>query len=146
MNKSSEEGIHMKKNIQVGRILDLPDTDCSDFIMNARKKVVFGPQEGPDRYWDSYVMRFFELQAFAVVPPHKHPWPHYVLFTGGKGKILIGQTRYEIEAGYWAFIPGGAVHSFWNTELETTLQVICIVPPEGDINPLQYESDGCTGC
>ena len=82
----------MKKNMQVGRILDLPDTDYSDFIMNARKKVVFGPQEGPDRYWDSYVLAFFELVAFAVVPHISIP-SHYVLLPESKGKILIGQTR-----------------------------------------------------
>ena len=133
----------MKQDMLVGKIDDLPNVDCSDFIMNARKKVIFGPDEGDSRCWESHVMRLFVLDSFAVVPPHKHSWPHHVLFVGGCGKILLGNTRYEIEKGDWAYIPGNTIHSFWNTELDEPLHVICIVPPEGDINPLAHRDEDC---
>lgn len=43
-----------------------------------------------------------------------------------------------LEFGTWVHVPGGVRHNFGNTG-KGQLMALCIVPPEGDVNPL----NGC---
>ena len=43
-----------------------------------------------------------------------------------------------LEFGTWVHVPAGVRHNFGNTG-EGQLMGLCIVPPEGDVNPL----NGC---
>ncbi|MCM0759155.1 cupin domain-containing protein [Sporomusa sphaeroides DSM 2875] len=121
----------MKNSKYVGKIDDLPLVDCSDFILGAEKRIVFGP----DRFGDAYVMRCFTLEPYSVAPPNRHPWEHYALCIGGEGKFIVGNTEYDIANGYWMHVPGNISHIFWNTSDKEPLVIICIVPKGGDVNP-----------
>lgn len=128
----------MKEKVAlIGKIEELPTVDVSNFILGAEKRIVFGPD---DRFWDSHVMRSFLLEPFSVAPPNKHPWVHWALCIGGEGKFVIDGTEYDIESGSWIHVPGNLEHTFWNTSKTEKLHIICIVPAEGDVNPLK---DSC---
>lgn len=116
----------------VGKIDDLPTIDCSDFIKGAEKRIVFGPGQ----YWDSHVMRNFKLSPHAKAPTNHHPWPHQALCIGGQGVFVIDGVEYEISEGSYMHVPSNAEHGFWNTSETEPLNIICIVPKEGDVNPL----------
>ena len=92
-----------------GNIRDLPVVTGGHFIENSTKKIVFGPD---GRFWDDYVMRLFTLEPGAESSIHAHAWCHWFLC--------------------------GVRHNFGNTG-DGELMGLCIVPPEGDVNPL-------TGC
>ena len=118
-----------------GNIRDLPVVTGGHFIENSTKKIVFGPD---GRFWDDYVMRLFTLEPEAESSIHSHPWPHWFMCIQGEGYFLIGKERVPLEFGTWVHVPAGVRHNFGNTG-EGQLMGLCIVPPEGDVNPL-------TGC
>lgn len=98
---------------------------------NVLKKVLISPEIGG---WKDYVMRLFELSPGnnSCSLRHTHEWPHIAFITGGKGKIHLDGTDYEVEAGSFAYIPAGKLHQFINNGDEK-FSFICIVPPEGDV-------------
>ncbi|GGP15826.1 cupin domain-containing protein [Oceanobacillus neutriphilus] len=126
------------KTQYVGKIKDLPVVDISNFILGGEKRIVFGP----DRFWDSHVMRHLTLKPGAVVPLHDHPWLHWALCVGGEGKFVVGKDEYDIENGSWMHVPSSAPHQFWNTSKTDALEIICIVIPKGDVNPVG-DARGC---
>ena len=105
------------------------------FIENSTKKIVFGPD---GRFWDDYVMRLFTLEPGAESSIHAHAWCHWFLCIKGEGYFRIGKEKVPLEFGTWVHIPSGVRHNFGNTG-DGELMGLCIVPPEGDVNPL-------TGC
>lgn len=121
----------------VGKIEELPLIDVSDFIPGAEKRIVFGPGQ----YWDTHVMRCFTLFPGSVAPPNMHPWEHQALCIGGEGKFVIGETEYDIKSGYYMHVPGNIEHTFWNVSETESLVIICIVPKEGDVNPLNANEE-----
>lgn len=121
----------MEKIKYVGKIDDIPIVDCSDFILGAEKRIVFGP----GKFWNANVMRCFKLDPYSVAPPNQHPWEHHALCISGEGKFMVGDTTYDIASGYWMHVPSNWEHTFWNTSDKEQLIVICIVPKEGDVNP-----------
>lgn len=116
-----------------GQIQDLPPISEGHFIEGAEKRVVFGHSE---RFWDDYVMRCFTLHPGACSSPHSHTWPHWAVCIGGKGKFKVGEETADLAWGAWVHVPGGITHSFWNSAEEESLQLLCIVPAAGDVNPL----------
>ena len=84
------------------------------------------------------VMRLFTLEPEAESSIHSHPWPHWFMCIQGEGYFLIGKERVPQEFGTWVHVPAGVRHNFGNTG-EGQLMGLCIVPPEGDVNPL----NGC---
>ena len=102
------------------------------FIENSTKKIVFGPE---GRFWDDYVMRLFTLEPEAESSIHSHPWPHWFMCIQGEGYFLVDGERVPLEFGTWVHIPGGMRHNFGNTG-NGPLMGLCIVPAEGDVNPL----------
>ena len=88
-------------------------------------------------------MRSFLLDPFSVAPPNSHPWAHWALCIGGEGKFVIDGTEYDIESGSWMHVPGGLEHTFWNTSKTEKLHILCIVPKEGDVNPLNGQGGFC---
>ena len=116
----------------VGTINDLPIIDVSDFILGADKRVIFGP----GRFWDDYVMRTFTLHPGSVAPPNSHPWMHWAVCLGGEGKLKLGEDEYEWKPGTYMHTPGNLEHTFWNTSKTEDFVILCIVPAEGDVNPL----------
>ena len=115
-----------------GNIRDLPVVTGGHFIENSTKKIVFGPD---GRFWDDYVMRLFTLEPGAESSIHSHPWPHWFMCIKGEGYFLIDKERVPLEFGTWVHLPAGMRHNFGNTG-DGELMGLCIVPPEGDVNPL----------
>ncbi|MFZ7101073.1 MAG: cupin domain-containing protein [Peptococcaceae bacterium] len=97
---------------------------------NVVKKVLISPEVG----WKDYVMRLFELKPGkdSCSMRHTHDWPHIIYIAGGKGIVHLDGTDHEVEAGSFAYIPGGKIHQLINESTET-FSFVCIVPPEGDV-------------
>ena len=119
-----------------GKISDLPVLDPGSHMPGGEKRIVFGP----GRFWDSHVMRCFTLKPEGTAENNVHPWPHWFVCIAGEGKFKIGEEVYDIAAGYWVYVPGDVPHSFWNTG-DKELTALCIVPSEGDLDPLSFQ--GC---
>ena len=115
-----------------GKIEELPVVTEGHFIENAEKRVVFGP----GRFWEDYVMRCFTLNPGAASATHAHPWPHYAVCIGGVGKFKVGEEAAELVNGVWVYVPGGVPHNFRNTGADNQMVLLCIVPKEGDVNPM----------
>ena len=116
----------------IGKINDLPTEDISNHILGGVKRVVFGP----DRFWPDYVMRAFTLQPGAVAPPNVHEWMHWAVCIQGEGRIIIDGVEHDFSRGSWMHTPPHINHTFWNTSDTEEFVLLCIVPPEGDVNPL----------
>ena len=121
----------MAKNY--GKISELPLDIEGNFIDNSEKRLVFGPN---GRFWDDYAMRCFSLNPGAKSALHKHAWPHMVVCLSGKGVFNIEGEKAFLEKGSWAYVPGDAMHNFWNESDDERWEFRCIVPPEGDVNPM----------
>jgi len=115
--------------MKVGHVRDLLGTQVNNpQVSGVVKKVLISPREG----WDGYVMRLFELDSHGYTARHEHPWPHINFVVSGSGKLHIEGQDYALEAGSYAYVPGGKLHQFSNTG-EDKLVFICIVPEEGDV-------------
>jgi quercetin dioxygenase-like cupin family protein len=115
-----------------GKIDDLPTITEGHFIENAEKRNVFGPE----RFWKDYVMRCFTLSPGAASPSHSHAWPHYAVCIDGVGKFKVGEETALLENGVWVYVPGGVTHNFRNTGEDSKMVLLCVVPKEGDVNPM----------
>lgn len=120
----------------IGRISDLPVNNESNFVPNSEKRVVFGPE---GRFWSDYVMRCFTFAPHAgtkrstPIPAALDDLPNDI------GKAEIDGETAPMEAGMWMHVPGGLEHRFYN-DSEEPLRFLCIVPPEGDVNPIKQNS------
>jgi quercetin dioxygenase-like cupin family protein len=93
---------------------------------NAFMKILISPQEG----WEGHVMRVLEVEVNGYTPKHSHPWPHINYMIEGKGQLMMNGEIHQVEAGTFAYVPGGTLHQFKNIGNEI-FKFICIVPEEG---------------
>jgi len=113
----------------IGHERDLLGTRIdNDQIKGAVKKILISPKEG----WEGYVMRVFELDEGGFSPRHTHAWPHINYIISGKGILHLDGQDHELEAGSYAYVPGGKLHQFKNADKDK-FAFICIVPEEGDV-------------
>ena len=92
---------------------------------------------GPDgRFWDDFVMRCFTLAPGAASDSHAHPWCHWTVCIEGDGFFNVGDETYELHPGAWVHVPANVPHNFGANADSGKLSLLCIVPPEGDVNPL----------
>jgi len=111
----------------LGKIKDIPAKAVTNpLAKDALMSVLVGPQEG----WDSHVMRVFELAPEGFTPKHAHDWPHINVILEGKGTLFLNGVENSVEAGAYAFVPGGELHQFKNAG-DKPFKFICIVPKEG---------------
>ena len=97
-------------------------------IKEATKKVLISPKEG----WEGHVMRVFKLKSGGHTPRHTHAWPHINYIIKGKGTLHLDGEDHEVEAGSFAYVPGGKNHQFMNNSNEE-FEFMCIVPEEGEV-------------
>ncbi len=122
----------------VGKISELPEAEGM-YVPNSSKKVVFSP----DNFWPDYVMRCFTIGPNeGSKTPHEHEWPHWVVIFDGEGVFAIDGTEYPVKRGDYVFVPGNIPHYNYNTSSENPFCFLCIVPPEGDVNPM---ANSCCG-
>ena len=74
--------------------------------------------------------------AEATVPPGADTEEHYhrvseeiYLFTGGSGRMKLGDEEGEVSAGDTVVIPPGTPHRLWNTGPEPLKLLCCCAPP-----------------
>lgn len=115
-----------------GNLFDLPVVTGGHFIENSEKRIIYGP----GRFWDDYVVRAFTLYPGAYSEEHAHAWPHWTLCTEGTGEFIVGDETYTLAPNHFVHVPGNIPHYFRNTSGTENLTLICIVPKEGDVNPL----------
>lgn len=112
----------------VGNEKDVPAVKLEgELLKNVAKKVLISPQQG----WQGHVMRLFELAEGGYTPRHRHAWPHINYVARGKGILYLAGREYDLEAGSFAYVPGGEEHQFMNRGQES-FTLICIVPEEGE--------------
>lgn len=123
----------------IGKIMDLPTIDISDFILGGEKKIVFGP----DRFWPSHTMRCMIFNVGSRAPKHSHPWMHWAIVFSGKGCIAIDGVEYHVEGGTYVHIPPNVEHEIWNTSDTEPFVWLCTVESQFDVNPLTGQPVGC---
>ena len=124
----------MEKKMQYGGMIsDLPVVTGGHFIENSEKRIVYGPD---GRFWDDYVMRCFTLAPGAASDSHSHPWCHWTVCIEGEGFFNVGDETYDLRPGAWVHVPANVPHNFGANADSGKLSLLCIVPPEGDVNPL----------
>ncbi len=116
-----------------GNVDDLPLDTVNNYLPNSEKRIVFGPN---GRFEDNFVVRDFQLQPGVVSTPHSHPWSHLVTCIQGTGSFIIEGEVATMKPRDWMYIPGDVEHYFRN-ECDGIWEFQCIVPPEGDVNPLK---------
>lgn len=124
------------KQVYGGHINALPVVDGGHFIENSEKRIVYGPGQ----FWEDYVVRAFTLFPGAGSAEHSHSWNHWTICTQGEGVFTVGDEVYALTQNAYVFVPEDIPHFFRNTSEHENLVLICIVPREGDVNPL----DNCS--
>lgn len=84
--------------------------------------------------------------AEAVVSPgaatiahlHRHTEEIY-LFTGGSGRMRLGDEERAVRAGDCVVIPPGSPHKLWADELEPLRLLCCCAPPYSDADTVLLE-------
>lgn len=85
------------------------------------KMKVLSPEDRP------FIVRLFSIEPDGNTPHHAHPWEHQVIILSGKGKVLVADKSFEVEKGFYLFIPPNEPHQFINTGNEP-LEFICVIP------------------
>lgn len=116
-----------------GQIWDLPTVTEGHFIDKADKRLVFGPN---GRFLEGYSIRCFTMHPGAKSASHAHSWDHWAICLNGEGCFKVGEALCPLQNGTWVHVPGGVPHHFWNTSETEDMNLICMVPAEGDVNPL----------
>ncbi len=100
---------------------------AGDGIEGVMKRVLVSPVEG----WDGWVMRLFDVAPGGHTPRHAHAWPHINFVASGRGTLYLDGTDHALEAGSFAYVPGGQEHQFRAAAAEP-LSFVCIVPEAGE--------------
>jgi|SRR5690554_648942 len=108
--------------VLVGTIQELPEIKLPRAVAT-EKKVIFGP----NRCWETHVLRVYRINKNGSTPEDKHEWPHWVYVIRGQGVVRIARKEYQISEGSYMFIPGNELHNLENTTPDP-LEFICIVP------------------
>ncbi len=74
--------------------------------------------------------------AEATVPPGGQTVEHYhrtteevYLFTGGQGRMLLGEEEADVRAGDTVVIARGVRHKLWNNSSQPLVLLCCCAPP-----------------
>jgi|GEM_PF-596886 Uncharacterized conserved protein, contains double-stranded beta-helix domain len=98
------------------------------------KKIVFGPNHHASG--ENFVVRAYSFgPGMGPKLPHEHPWCHWSFVQSGEAVVSIDGNDQVVPAGGWFHIPGGVPHTVYNNSPSEPMVFLCIVHPEGDVNP-----------
>lgn len=85
--------------------------------------------------------------AEAVVPPGKQTIAHLhhlseeiYLFTGGSGRMRLGEEERPVQAGDCVVIPAGVAHKLWADEQHSLVLLCCCAPAYSRADTVLLES------
>jgi mannose-6-phosphate isomerase-like protein (cupin superfamily) len=85
--------------------------------------------------------------AEAVVPAGKQTVAHLhrvseeiYLFTGGSGRMRLGNEERRVRAGDCVVIAPGVAHKLWADEQESLILLCCCAPPYSDADTVLLEN------
>ncbi len=102
------------------------ETVAMDGVKDVTRANVIGPTEG----WDDNTLRVFRMGPGGNTPKHQHDWEHVNHIIKGKGRLMIGDETFAIQAGDFAYVPPNTLHQFTNP-YDEPFEFICIVPNRG---------------
>ncbi|MHB1315994.1 MAG: cupin domain-containing protein [Christensenellales bacterium] len=97
------------------------------------------PEETGGKYSSACIVEVFPGKR--CKPAHAHPNGEETIYiVSGKGKALIGEDSYEIQAGSIMLFPQGVPHMLYNTGSEP-LKGICFYAPVPEAISYMYYDD-----
>ena len=97
--------------------------DSSDFKGVSRQTLI---GEGDGETDLNFITRYFELAPGGYSTLEEHQHPHSVMVLRGRGQVVLGERRYDIEPYDCVYISPGTVHRFEASD-QQPLGFICIV-------------------
>lgn len=85
-------------------------------------QVLLGEKDGAP----NFALRQFTMEKGGGMPLHTNTVEHEQYVLQGKGRIVIGKTVHEVEAGDVIYIPAGTPHSY--EVLQAPFEFLCVVP------------------
>jgi len=86
----------------------------------------------------TFSLRMIEIETGGSSPNHAHPYEHENFIVEGVGKVLIGETWYDLKQGDIAYVPENIQHQYVNTG-DTTFKFLCAIP----VKEIQIQRNNC---
>ena len=75
----------------------------------------------------NFFMRYFEMEAGAVIPLHNHSWEHEIYLLKGKCKVIVGEEEKIVDEGVALYIEPDIPHAYENVGTEKVV-FLCMIP------------------
>jgi len=102
---------------------DWEGISCETYVGDATKREVISQRDGAN----NFAIRYFEVAPGRHTSLDSHPHDHGVIVVRGKGAVLLGTEKHEINYGDAIDIPPLEIHQFENNSDEP-LGFICVIP------------------
>ena len=75
----------------------------------------------------NFFMRYFEMEAGAVISLHNHSWEHEIYLLKGKCKVIVGEEEKIVDEGVALYIEPDIPHAYENVGTEKVV-FLCMIP------------------
>jgi quercetin dioxygenase-like cupin family protein len=89
-------------------------------------KMLLSPEESPN-----FAMRNFTIEAGGHMPLHTNIIEHEQYVLAGRALVIIGEDKFEAQAGDVLLIPANMPHAY-ETLGDETYSFLCLVPKQED--------------
>jgi quercetin dioxygenase-like cupin family protein len=89
-------------------------------------KMLLSPEESPN-----FAMRNFTIEAGGHMPLHTNIIEHEQYVLAGRALVIIGEDKFEAQAGDILLIPANMPHAY-ETLGDETYSFLCLVPKQED--------------
>ena len=104
------------------------DTYPGDRGKQVTRQVMIGPGDGAK----NFAVRYFEVDPGGHTSLDNHEHDHGVIVVRGRGKVLLGDKKYDIDYGDAIYISPNETHRFEN-DSDRPLGFSCVIPPKKEI-------------
>ncbi len=95
----------------------------SEGLQSITKYILVGRKENAPHF----SMRYFLIEPGGHTKLEKHPHEHEVIVLHGKGKVQLGEERYDLAPFDTIFVSGDDLHQFTNP-FNAPFGFICVFP------------------
>ncbi len=78
----------------------------------------------------TFSLRVFTIEPGGHTPLHSHPFEHLNYVIEGRGIVVSGDQKHELNKGDFVLVLPGETHQYRNTSKDKPMLVICAVPKE----------------